>query len=94
MTHNCPSEWMKTKTTDVIICTFAEGYVAKTHQMKPVSSLADISNCQYETGYCFDTDRKIAVSFVPNSQVNEDYILIGKYNATVIANHYALPAET
>ena len=54
---DCPMKWMATVQTDVISCNYRDGYVTKTHTHQPISNLADISDCNYGSGYCFDPNK-------------------------------------
>ena len=61
---DCHMKWMTTVQTDVILCNYREGYVTKTHTRHAISNPADISDCNYGSGYCFHPKQGIAVTYV------------------------------
>jgi len=71
-------KWMTTVQTDVILCNYREGYVTKTHTHQPISNPADISDCNYGSGYCFHPKQGIAVTYyVPDPMVQSKFVQVG-----------------
>ena len=82
---------MATLQTDVISCKFTVGYIAKTFNGLPISDLANVHTCNYDSGYCFDQQKGIAVKFTPDPQVHQRYVMVGEYNGTLISGHVLVP---
>ena len=87
----CPVKWMTTVQTDVVMCTYREGYIAKTHTHQPISDLADVSSCKYDTGYCYDAKEGIAVTYTPDPLAKLKFLPIGKFNGSLITSHLIIP---
>ena len=53
------------------------------------SNLGNTLNCNYSEGFCVTHD-KIAIMFSPDPTEQEDYLLVGKFNATLIGRHLVI----
>ena len=88
-THVCDYVWPKSKQTTVIRCTFRKGIVTTIHGGHMTSNLGNTLNCNYSTGFCVTHD-KVAITFSPDPTEQEDYLLVGKFNATLIGSHLVI----
>ena len=88
----CKSKWTKSMTTENVFCSFKDGYVSKSHSSHTISNLGRVDNCRYGSGFCFDTHDNIGIISTPNVQENEEYVLVGTHNASIISEHLLIPA--
>ena len=86
----CVYTWPKTTVTVVVKCTFTKGIVTTTHNGNMHSNLGNTLSCKYKTGFCLTHD-KTAISFTPDPTEEDEFVVVDKFNGTVIGHHLMLP---
>ena len=86
----CIYTWPKTTITVVIKCTFTKGIVTTIHNGNMHSNLGNSLSCKYKAGFCLTHDGT-AISFTPDPTEEEEFVVLGRFNGTVIGHHLMLP---
>ena len=89
--YECDYSYLKHKTTTTQSCHHYKGTIFIDHQYNMISGVANMAGCKYEKEYCATSDGTQVV-WQRQDQVEQDFLLVGVYNATLVGNHLAIPA--
>ena len=87
--YYCEYSWMKHRSFTTLSCLYQSGTVIAQHGGPMISDLGDVSNCEYQEGFC-KNNRGIAFAWAPKQEEKEEWLKVGIFNASRVADNHLL----
>ena len=87
--YYCEYSWMRHRTFVTLSCFYQTGSVVAQHGGFMISDLGDVSNCQYQQGFCRNS-RGIAFAWSPKQEEKQEWLEVGTFNASKVSENHIL----
>ena len=89
---DCRYSYLKHQSTSVLACIHDKGVVVGARNRMTRSDLGDVSHCDYLKGHCL-TSEGVAVVWNPDKQEKEEFLEVGRFNATMVNENHLMIKE-